>query len=55
MTDKDQVTRLKTPGGTDGSTPKLPTSGVERGAKSTTERVEKQKVNDGDRVDQERH
>ena len=43
----EDVSKLKTPGGTVGSTPKAPTSGVEKGAKSTTERVEKQKVNDG--------
>lgn len=36
------VERKQTPGGKTGSTPKAPTKGVEKGAKSTSERVEKQ-------------
>lgn len=43
----EKATKIKTPGGTVGSSPKAPTSGVEKGAKTTEERVEKQKVNDG--------
>lgn len=41
----ENVSKIKTPGGTVGSTPKVPTSGVEKEAKTTVERVEKQKVN----------
>lgn len=36
------VKRTQTPGGKTGSTPKLPTKGASKGAKSTVERVEKQ-------------
>ncbi|HEX5016511.1 MAG TPA: hypothetical protein VFX15_02870 [Actinomycetes bacterium] len=37
-----EVKREQTKGGKTGSTPKLPTKGAEKGAKSTEERVEKQ-------------
>ena len=40
-----EVERKQTPGGKTGSTPKVPTKGVEKGAKSTEERVEKQERN----------
>lgn len=36
------VERKQTPGGKTGSTPKVPTKGVEKGAKSTDKRIDKQ-------------